>query len=100
MRPSTARTQQILDGLHVQFGVDAGAQLFGSRLDDTARGGDVDLLVKSSFPAALRQRALATMAFKGALDLPVEIVFQEIGTPGSAVAGIVRAEAKPLEATF
>ena len=100
MRPSTARTQLILDGVHVQFGVDAGVQLFGSRLDDTARGGDVDLLVKSSFPAAVRLRALATIALESALNLPVDIVFQEIGTPGSAVAGIVRAEAKPLEATF
>ena len=100
MRPSTARTQLILDGVHVQVGVDAGVQLFGSRLDHTARGGDVYLLVKSSFPAAVRQRALSTMVLKGALDLPVDIVFQEIGTPGSAFAGIVRAEAQPLKATF
>ena len=100
MRPSTARTQLILDGVHVQFGVDAGVQLFGSSLDDTASGGDVDLLVKSSLPAAVRQRALATMALEGALNLPVDMVFKEIGTPGSAFAGIVRAEAQPLKATF
>lgn len=32
------------------FGVDAQAKLFGSRTDDTLRGGDIDLLIELSAP--------------------------------------------------
>ena len=100
MRLNTAQTQLIPDGVHVQCGVGAGVLLFGSRLDDTGRGGAVDLLVKSSFHAAVRQRALATMAFEGALNRPVGIVVQQRGTPSIAFARIARVKAQPLEATF
>ena len=100
MRLNTAQTQLIPDGVHVHCGVDAGVQLFGSRLDHTARGGDVYLLVKSSFPAAVRQRALTTMALEGALNRPVGIVVQQRGTPSIAFARIARVKAQPLEATF
>ena len=100
MRLSTAQTQLIPDCVHVQCGVDAGVLLFGSRLDDTGRGGAVDRLVKGSFHAAVSQRALATMALEGALNRPVGIVVQKRGTPASAFARIVRAKAQPLKATF
>ena len=82
-----------------QFGADARVMLFGSRLDDTARGGDVDLLVESDAPATLRQRALAIIPLENALELPVDIVALQRGTPGSAFARIARSRAQPLENT-
>ena len=97
MRLSPAQTCLIVQCVHQQFGADARVMLFGSRLDDTARGGDVDLLVESDAPATLRQRALVTIALEKALELPVDIVALQRGTPGSAFARIARSRAQPLE---
>ena len=97
MRLTATQTQTILDCMRQQFGADASVMLFGSRLDDTACGGDVDLLVESTTRATLRQRAVVTMALENALNLPVDIVALQRGTPGSAFARIARSRAQPLE---
>lgn len=97
MRLSTTQTRVILNCVRQQFGEDASIMLLGSRLDDTARGGEVDLLVKSVAPATLRQRALATLKLGQALELPVDIVTLQRGTPGNAFARIARSRAQPLE---
>ena len=102
MRLSADQARVILGCVRQQFGADAQVLLFGSRLDDLARGGDVDLLVESAGQPALRQptlrqRALATMALEQALNLPVDIVAQQRGTPGSAFARIARSKAQPLD---
>src|SRR3989338_91701 len=40
-----------------QFGVEAIVRLFGSRVDDTQRGGDIDLLIDPGRPLAHRIQA-------------------------------------------
>lgn len=97
MRLSVDQTRVILHCVRQQFGADARVMLFGSRLDDTARGGDVDLLVESQAQPSLRQRALATLALEQALNLPVDIVAMQRGTPGSTFARMARSKAQPLE---
>ena len=97
MRLNSTQTRLILDCVRQQFGADAQVMLFGSRLDDTARGGDVDLLVETSGRPSVRQRALATMALEQALNLPVDIVAHQRGTPSSAFERSVCAKAQPLE---
>ena len=98
MRLSPAQTRVILHCVREQLGADASVMLCGPRLDDDARGGDVDLLVESAAPATLRQRVLVTMALEKALALPVDIVAVQRGTPGSAFARIARSRAQLLEA--
>ena len=97
MRLSPVQTRLIVDCVRQQFGADARVMLFGSRLDDAARGGDVDLLVESAAPPTLRQRARATNALEQALNLPVDIVAVQRGTAGSAFARIARSRAQALE---
>lgn len=97
MRLSATQTRVILHCVRQQFGSDARVMLFGSRLDESARGGDVDLFVESAAPPTLHQRALATMALEQALNLPVDIVAVQRGTAGNAFSRIARSRAQPLE---
>ena len=48
MRLTPAQQTAILDCAHRHFGDDAHIWLFGSRVDDRKRGGDIDLLVESN----------------------------------------------------
>ena len=97
MRLTHSQTQVIVQSVRQHLGAQASVMLFGSRLDDTARGGDVDLLVESTTPATLRQRALLVLALEEALALPVDIVAVKRGDPGSAFARIARSRAQALE---
>ena len=97
MRLSPEQIRLIVACVRQQFGADAGVKLFGSRLDDGVRGGDVDLLVECASLPTLMQRARATMALEAALNLPVDIVATQRGTPGSAFARIARSRAQSLE---
>ena len=98
MRLNPEQTRLILRCVRQQFGECTRVMLFGSRLDDKARGGDVDLLVETEAVPSLHQRALATLALEQALNLPVDIVAMQRGTPGSAFAQIARRAAQPLDA--
>lgn len=60
------------------FGPDVRVRLFGSRLDDAARGGDIDLLVEMTHP--VERPALEAARFKARLlqrlgDQRIDIVF-------------------------
>ncbi len=55
----------------------ATVRLFGSRLDDSARGGDLDLLVESEQPIDVLQRADLQWNLEQHLHLPVDLVFLE-----------------------
>jgi predicted nucleotidyltransferase len=98
MRLSPDQVSTIVACVRQNFGDDSSVALFGSRLDDAARGGDVDLLVETETRPTLRQRALATMALEQALNLPVDIVATQRGTPGSAFERIARIHAQALAA--
>ena len=52
MRLSTDQIQAIRYAATTTFGDDATVWLFGSRVDDTKKGGDIDLLVRPSSTAA------------------------------------------------
>ncbi|WP_029408452.1 nucleotidyltransferase domain-containing protein [Thiomicrorhabdus sp. Milos-T2] len=50
MRITTEQAFQIKQVVHQIFGEQASVWLFGSRVNDNAQGGDVDLLIKTQTP--------------------------------------------------
>ena len=52
MRLSAQQIARIREVVHQEAGPDARVRLFGSRLNDERRGGDVDLLVELDRPVA------------------------------------------------
>lgn len=89
MRLSEQQTQSILETVCRIAGIDATVYLFGSRLDDRAKGGDVDLLIESDTSLSLILRAQIKMRLESLLGLPVDIVSKARGvvaTPFQAIA--------------
>ena len=59
------------------FGSDATVWLFGSRVDDAARGGDIDLLVRSEKAVRERERKALQLVAKLQLNLgdqPIDVL--------------------------
>ena len=59
------------------FGTDATVRLFGSRVDDTARGGDIDLLVEAKKVVQERERKALQLVAKLQLklgDQPIDVL--------------------------
>lgn len=65
---------------HVQryFGADTKVWLFGSRVDDQRRGGDVDLYIEPEF-ADLTSELKCKIDLEDDLDLHVDMVINQIG---------------------
>lgn len=79
MRLTPAQHERILQATHQNFGADAHVWLFGSRVDDARRGGDIDLYVETTQAGTLLPALRCKIALEESLDLPVDLVVKEPG---------------------
>ena len=84
MRLNKDYARLIRETAHDVFGPDAVVRLFGSRVDDSKRGGDIDLHVEASAEAANLDRKIR---FQGELwkrldeEQKIDVVVQVAGQP-------------------
>ena len=95
MRLTPQQIDTIKTTVQQTLGEGAVVSLFGSRLDDQRRGGDVDLLVEAEQEPGLLQRARIKHQLEDSLHLPVDIVAASFAHP-SAFARMARAQAVVL----
>jgi predicted nucleotidyltransferase len=77
MRLSAAQQQCILQATRQNFGDDAKVCRVGSRVDDTRRGGDVDLYVETTYSNNLMVELKCKIALEESLDLHVDLVVND-----------------------
>ncbi len=80
MRLTTSQIETIRDTARQNFGADVSVWLFGSRVDDTRRGGDVDLYVESPRKTTLLAELRCKIALEEHLDLHVDLIVKDPGT--------------------
>jgi predicted nucleotidyltransferase len=90
MRLDEQQTRTIKTLVVREFEPDARVWLFGSRVDETRRGGDVDLYVETSHPELMRELR-CKMEIEEAIDLHVDLI---VAKPGDArpIAHIAKKE--------
>ncbi len=79
MRLTNAQIDTIRKAARQNFGEDASIWLFGSRLDDSKRGGDVDLYIEATQRETLMSELRCKIALEDSLDLFVDLVVKEPG---------------------
>ena len=80
----------IHDAVLAAAGAAADVYLFGSRLDDDARGGDVDLYIESPVPLSPLEKAGLKLRLEASLGLPVDLVIALRNGPLTAFQRIAR----------
>jgi len=98
MRLTKPQTNTILQTVANWAGTNASVYLFGSRLNDQARGGDIDLFIETQSVLSLLLRAQIKMELEAKLGLPVDIVSKTHHLEATAFQIIARSHATLLEA--
>lgn len=96
MRLTRAQREIVLTCVQELTGKDTEVRVFGSRLDESRRGGDLDLLLISSAPIPLLIRAELKQMLEARLQLPVDIVSYAQGAEPTLFQSIALNRSRPL----
>jgi len=93
MRLTSDQIQTIKEAAHLVLGEGARVTLFGSRVNDTLRGGDIDLLFET--PLQLENRVATTGRLYATLirklgDRKIDVVLKDAATPEAPVMRVAR----------
>jgi uncharacterized protein len=97
MRLTKQQTEVIMQTVTRLTGMEAEVYLFGSRLNDQAKGGDIDLLIESDTKLSLIQRAHIKMQLESQLCLRVDIVSKSRGAVATPFQVIAQSQSTQLE---
>ena len=98
MRLTPPQIHIILLSVHAVLGADARVWLYGSRLDDQRKGGDVDLLIESEHKPGLLLRARIKLSIENTLQLPVDVLLVQRGAAPTPFESIARKQAVVIDA--
>jgi len=82
MRLTPAQIDAIKSTAQAVLGEGAQVTLFGSRVDDDKKGGDVDLYVETTQPVELMQKIRFKVSLQDQLDLPVDLLLEAPSNQG------------------
>lgn len=71
-------------------------RVFGSRLDDSRRGGDLDLVVESEQSHGFLEKADLKIALERVLGLPVDVLFVTRNGVQSVFERLAMSKSQPL----
>lgn len=97
MRLTEDQKMAIVSKIKGQAGGSARIFLYGSRVDDCARGGDVDILVESRPALSLIQRAKIKLALERELSLAIDLIACDPSLPDRPFVAIARNTALRLD---
>jgi predicted nucleotidyltransferase len=97
MRLSKEQVNTIVSTCRLLAGEGSRVMLYGSRLDDSRHGGDIDVLLEPVSPISLLQRARIKWRLEEALRLPVDLSVRNPDREASAFIAMIRPRAQQLE---
>ena len=97
MRLTKQQTEVITQTVTRLVGIGTAIYLFGSRLNDQAKGGDIDLFIESDTQLSLIHRAQIKMELESQLGLPVDIVSKSRGAVATPFQIIAQSQSIKLE---
>ena len=97
MRLTQAQINAIVETVSRLTDGTAAVYVFGSRVDDHARGGDVDVLVETNTLLTLMERAQIKMELESLLNLPVDVISKARNAAPTPFQRIAGANAVKLE---